>query len=107
MGAQFRISNEHVNAAIAQNVTHLVGLEEVVDRHHCGARVQYAEKRGNKLRTILEPQAHAVAGLDSEPPLELAGNKLGLRKKLRIRILTLAPIQGGLLLVFLHRSRKG
>ena len=33
MRAQFGVGDEHVDARVAQNIVHLVGFQEIVDRH--------------------------------------------------------------------------
>ena len=49
---EFILGDEHVNAAVAQDVIHLVRLEKIVDGHQHGARAQNAEDRWNEFRAV-------------------------------------------------------
>src|ERR1035437_3239090 len=107
MGAQLRIRDQHVNARIVQYVIDLVGLEEVVDRHHNRAGMQDAEKRRDEFRAVLEPQANPVTGFDAKGLLEPLRDERGLAPQVGIRILAISPEQGDLLRSLLNGLRKG
>ena len=64
MCSQFAVRDHHANLRVAENVIHLVGLQEIVDGHHDRTGVQDAKQRRNEFRAVLEPQAHPVAGFD-------------------------------------------
>ena len=74
MRTQLCAGDEHVRAGIIQDVTHLGGFQEVVDGHDHAAGRQNAEYRRHKLRTILHPQRHTVAGFYAELGLQAGGN---------------------------------
>ena len=76
MRAQLRIRDQHVDAGITQDKIHLVGLEEIVDRHDYRAGLKDAEHRWDEFRAILEPKSYPVAGFDPIPLLELARDEV-------------------------------
>src|ERR1039458_6892864 len=97
MRAEFGIRDEHVDARVAQNVIHLVGLEEIIDRHHDCPCAQDAKQRRDEFRTILKPQPYAVTGSYLKPMLELIRDQDGFAPQFGIGILAFAPKQGDLL----------
>ena len=106
MSPQFGVRDNHVNARVAQNVIHLVGLEEVVDGHDHRAGVQNAKQRRDEFRAVLQPQPHPVAGLNGEVLLELMRDEDGLVPQVRVGVLALAPEQGGFLRMLLNGFRE-
>ena len=106
MGAQLGVGDQHVNARVVQDEVDLVRLEEVVDRHDHGAGVQNAEQRRDEFRAVLEPQPHAVAGLDAKLMAQHARHEQRLAPKFAVRIPAFAPIHGGFLRMLLHGIRK-
>jgi hypothetical protein len=107
MGAQFSIGEEDVDVGVGEDVVHLVGLQEVVNRHHYRAGTQDAEQRGDEFRTILEPQANAFAGFDAEMLREPVSDEEGLAPEIRVRILAVTPEQSDFLRLLLNGFGEG
>src|ERR1017187_651314 len=97
MRAEFGIRDEHVDARVAQNVIHLVGLEEIVDRHDHRPGAQDAKQRRDELRAVLKPQPYAVTGSYLKLMLELIRDQDGFAPQFGIGILAFAPKQGDFL----------
>ena len=103
MRTQLRIRDEHVNFPVPQDVTHLVRLEEIIDRHdHC-TRVQDAKEHWHEFRTILQPQRHAVARLHAELLRKPSPHRLRLCEQRGKGKLILAPEHGDFLGALFYR----
>ena len=107
MDGEFFLGDEQINAAILQNVIHLVRLEKIVDRHEHRARAEHAEHGGHEFRTVFEPERDAVAGPDAEFSGQFGRHRAGLRGQRGVTEFAVAPIQGDFFRPFFHRIGKG
>ena len=99
--AQLGIRDQHVDTRIAQNEIHLVGLEEIIDRHDYRAGLEDAEHRWDEFGAILKPKPYPVAGFNPIPLPELVRDEVGQVPEFVIGVFALAPVQGDLMRVLL------
>ena len=64
--AEFGVGDQDINAGVGQDEFNLVGLEEIIDGNDDCASVQYSEQCRDEFRTILQPEANAIAGFNLE-----------------------------------------
>src|SRR6185369_1286788 len=95
MRAEFSVGDDDVDAGVLQDESDFVRFEEIIDGHDDSTGGQDAEESRHELRTILQPKADAVAGLDGELVLELSSDGLGLVEQGGVGKLALARIYGG------------
>ena len=107
MRAQLRVRDQNINAAISEDVADFIRFEKVVDRDDDGGGVEDAEQRGNKFRTILEPESNAITGFDVELVREFCGDCERLRLERRESEFFFIPEDSGLLRMLRDRLIKG
>ena len=109
VNGKFLVCDDHVNAAILQDVIHLIRLEEIVDGHKHRVSAEDAEHRRDEFRPVFEPQADAVAGLDAKFAGQLCRHGAGLGEQRGIGEFAVAPVQGDFVRLLFHRSgeRRG
>ena len=86
-----RLADEHLGPGVFEDVADLVRREEIIDRHHDALGQQNAEEGEDKLRAILQPKAHPIAGLQAEFLLEPLGQATGQAVRLAKCDLLVAP----------------
>ena len=84
------IGYEDVDAGIVQDIKNLLGLEEVIDRHHDGAAREHREQGRDELRTVLQPKADTVARLDAHR-LQFRCEQARLGEEQLVAILFITP----------------
>ena len=86
-----RLADEHLGLRVVEDVADLVRREEIIDRHHDPLGQQNAEEGEDKLRAILQPKPHPIAGLQAEFLLEPLGQVDGDSVRLAKCDLLVAP----------------
>src|SRR5262249_15091429 len=107
VSAEFGVGDEEVDAGIVKDVSHFVRLQEIVDRHDYCPGVQDAEERGDEFRAVLEPKPDASAGLNAKLLRQALRDQPRLVPNLGVRILAVAPEEGGFVLMFSRGCREG
>ena len=66
MDCKFLLGDQHVNAAVAQNVIYFIRLQKIINGHQHRAGAKNAKHSRHKFRPVFEPKSHTVTRLHTE-----------------------------------------
>jgi hypothetical protein len=87
------VGDQKVDARVFEDETQFVGFEKIVYGNGDAAGKKDAEESGDELGTILQPNADAMARLNSVFLLESRGGPLRLPQKIFVSEFIVTPIE--------------